>query len=158
MALMIIAAWGVGYYMADLPGKDPNRMTLYSLHKSVGMCILILVVARLAWRLYDVRPRNPKVAKPMLLAAHAVHYLLYAFMFIQPITGWLMSSAAGYNPTFFGLFTFPGIVPKDPTMVGTYIELHEISAWILLGLFVAHVGGALYHYFFVKDDVLQRML
>lgn len=158
VALMIIAAWGVGMYMAGLPEADSNRSLFFELHKSVGMSILLLVVIRWAWRLYNIRPRDPQIPRLMVWAAHSVHYALYVFMLVQPLSGWALSSAAGYAPTFFGLFTFPALVDFNPAMVRTYATVHDTSAWILFTLFVLHVGGALYHYFIVKDDTVQRML
>ena len=62
----------------------------------------------LSWRLYDGAPKFLGNKRLLELTANTVHYLLYAFMFIQPLSGWAMSSAAGYKPTLFGLFTFPG--------------------------------------------------
>lgn len=158
LALMIIGVWSLGVYMVELTNDAPNRSTFYMLHKSMGMCILMLVVIRLAWRLYNIRPRDPQISKTLIMLSHLVHYALYAFMFIQPLTGWAMSSAYGYDPTFFGLFQFPALVAKDLAMAKIYAEAHEISAWILCALFVMHVGGALYHLLIVKDDTVKRML
>jgi cytochrome b561 len=158
VALLIITAWIVGYYAVDLPNKDPQKGLLFMLHKSVGMVILMLVVIRLSWRLYDGTPRFSETMNRLIAtAARTVHYLLYAFMFIQPLSGWAMSSAAGHNPTFFGLFPFPGLVPQDPTMAVNYMIIHNVSAMILLTLFILHVGGALTHHFILKDNTLRRM-
>lgn len=158
LALLIIGVWLSGVYMVELTNDAPNRSSFYMLHKSIGMCILMLVVIRLAWRLYNMRPRDPQIAKPLIWLAHSVHYALYAMMFIQPLSGWAMSSAYGYNPTLFGWFKFPSLVPKDPAMAKIYAQAHEISAWILCVLFIMHVGGALYHLLIVKDDTVKRML
>lgn len=159
VALLIIAIWSVGVYMTDVPDSDTTlRSTLYSLHKSAGMAILMLVIIRYSWRLYDrsLSPATPH--KILSLAAHTVHYALYVFMFIQPLSGWALSSAAGYPPSFFGLFTFPALVTKNPDMVSFYAEVHEIAAYILLGLFLLHTSAALFHHFVLKDKTLKRML
>lgn len=157
IAVLIITAWIVGDYAADLPDKDPSKFKLFDLHKSVGMVILMLVVIRLSWRLYDGSPKFTGMNKLLVAAARTVHYLLYIFMFIQPLSGWAMSSAAGYNPTFFGLFTFPSLVPKNSAMVATYVGIHNTSAILLLVLFIMHVGAALFHHFILKDNTLRRM-
>ena len=57
VGLLIIVAWIVGYYACDLPRTDPSKGTLFFYHKSVGMLILMLVIARLSWRLYDGSPK-----------------------------------------------------------------------------------------------------
>lgn len=158
LSLLIILAWIVGYYAMDLPDKDPQKFKLFDLHKSAGMVILMLVIIRFSWRLYDGAPGFEAIKnKVVVTAARTVHYLLYAFMFIQPLSGWAMSSAAGYNPTFFGLFTFPGLVPKDPNTVQTFVAIHNGAAMMLLVLFFLHVGGALFHHFILKDNTLRRM-
>lgn len=157
IAISIIAVWLVGYYAIDLPNKDPIKFKLFDLHKSVGMAILLLVTVRLTWRLYDGTPKSIAINKVLKTAANTVHFLLYVFMFLQPLSGWAMSSAAGYNPTFFGLFTFPGLVAKNPNSVDLYVAIHNASAAILLVLFVLHVGGALFHHFILKDLTLRRM-
>ena len=92
----------------------------------------------------------------LVTAAKTVHYLLYAFMFIQPITGWFMSSAAGYPPSFFGLFTFPG-PSKNMHEALMFNAMHSGAAYILLTLFIMHVGAALFHHFVMKDNTLRRM-
>lgn len=157
VAFLIITAWIVGDYMMDLKDTDPVRFKLFDLHKSVGMVVLMLVIIRLSWRLYNGVPKFLGKSRILEVAANTVHYLLYAFMFIQPLSGWAMSSAAGYNPTFFGLFIFPGLVAKNPSMVETYVIIHNTSANILLLLFVMHVSGALLHHFIFKDNTLRRM-
>jgi cytochrome b561 len=157
VAILIITAWIVGYSMMRLPDEEPVKFELFDLHKSVGMVILMLVIIRLSWRLYDGAPRLLSNSGLLKILANTVHYLLYAFMFIQPLSGWAMSSAAGYNPTFFKLFTFPGLVAKDPNMVETYVEIHNTSAYILLFLFILHVSAALVHHFIFKDNTLRRM-
>lgn len=157
MALLIITAWMIGYYAVDLPNTNLQKMKLFDLHKSVGMVILMLVIIRLSWRLYNNAPESAVHSKLLRIAANIVHYLLYLFMFIQPISGWLMSSAAGYIPTLFGWYTFPALVAKDPAMVEVYVTIHNTSAQILLWLFILHVSAALTHHFVFKDNTLRRM-
>jgi cytochrome b561 len=157
IALLIIVAWIVGFYAIDLPNTDSSKGMLYELHKSVGMAVLMLVIIRLSWRLYDGSPGFAGMNPLLATAAKTVHYLLYVFMFVQPLSGWAMSSAAGYNPTFFGLFTFPGLVSKNPKLVPELVGLHNTSAMLLLTLFILHVGGALFHHFVLKDRTLLRM-
>lgn len=157
IAILIICAWIAGDYMVDLPNNDPVKFSLIDLHKSVGMAVLMLVIIRLSWRLYDGAPKFLGKSRILKIAANTMHYLLYVFMFIQPLSGWFMSSAAGYNPTFFGLFNFPGLVAKNSSMVETYISVHDTSATILLVLFILHVSAALVHHFIFRDDTLRRI-
>lgn len=157
VAILIIGAWIVGYYAADLPNDNPQKFELFDLHKSVGMVILMLVIIRLSWRMYGGAPGFANMNPLLVFAAKTVHYLLYICMFVQPLSGWALSSSAGYNPTLFGLFSFPALVPKDKSMVETYVDIHEFVAWSLLVLFALHVGAAIFHHFVLKDNTLRRM-
>ena len=87
-----------------------------------------------------------------------MHYVLYGFMFVMPLTGWLMSSAAGLTVSFFGLFTLPNLVPANPALRHYFFNIHGTCALILIGIIVLHVLAALKHHFWDKDDILKRML
>lgn len=159
VALLIIAVWSVGMYMGGVPETNTAlRSTLYGLHKSTGMAILMLVIIRYSWRLYNTTPAPATENKLLTIAAHTVHYALYVFMFVQPLSGWALSSAAGFPPSFFGWFTFPALVAKNPDMISFYAEVHEIAAYILLALFLLHTGAALFHHFVLKDNTLKRII
>ena len=80
MALLIITAWMIGYYAVDLPNTKLQKMKLFDFHKSVGMVILMLVVIRLSWRLYNNAPESAVKSKLLRIAANIVHYLLYLFI------------------------------------------------------------------------------
>ncbi len=158
MALLIIGAWIAGYTVMELmPETSPNRGWLIELHKSVGMLILMLVVVRISWRIYDGIPLISTRNKVLVTAAKTVHYLLYVNIVVQCISGWAMSSAAGYFPSFFGLFTFPGLIAQNHNIVPELVGVHNASAMVLLTLVILHVGGALFHHFVLKDNTLRKM-
>lgn len=156
MALLVITAWCVGYFADDFASKSTIGMW-FAFHKSVGMIILMLLIIRVAWRVYDKVPRPSTTNKAIIVAAHTVHYLLYVFLLVQTLSGWLMSSAAGRPPTFFGLFVFPNLISKNKYIVPEFVAIHNTSALILLTLFILHVAGALFHHFILKDNTLRKM-
>jgi cytochrome b561 len=78
-------------------------------------------------------------------------------MFLLPLSGWSMSSAAGYPVSFYGLFTIPDMVAKNPELAGILKDIHEVSANVFIALLAAHLGAALYHHFILRDDTLRRM-
>lgn len=158
MALMVIGLLGVGLYMTSAE-KTPSVFKLYGLHKSMGAILLVLVCLRLLWRQLNTQPSLPEtLPKFQRLAAHMAHYGLYFFMFAMPLSGWLMSSAAGFPVSVFGLFTLPNLVAPDNALRMFFGEAHELMAWALMALIVAHAGAALQHHFLLKDTVLRRML
>jgi cytochrome b561 len=92
------------------------------------------------------------------MAAAAAHALLYVLLLAQPISGWMMSSAANYPVSFFGLFQFPALVAPDPELHEALEEGHELIFQALVFVAVIHALAALYHHFWMKDDTLRRML
>jgi len=162
MFLLLVGVVIIGYYMYGLPAETPEqrgyKFGLYGWHKSFGILVLLLVVLRLGWRIFNPPPKMPgSLSKIEACSAHAMHIMLYIVMFVQPLSGWLMSSLGGHSVKFFGL-EIPALAGKDKAMQGIIHEVHEITAIVLIVLFVVHVAAALFHHYVRKDDVLRRML
>ncbi len=123
------------------------------------MTIFLLVVFRLGWRLTHPAPALPEhMPAHLRRAATAAHWLLYALMFVIPISGWLMSSAKGFQTVWFGIVPLPDLLPKDKALGNALAEVHEALNFTLLGLVVLHAAAAVKHHFVDRDDVLTRML
>ena len=158
MAVLIVALLAVGLIMEDME-NSPDKFKLIGLHKEFGIVVLTLAALRLGWKVLDVSPLLPEsIGKMAQLGAKLLHLSLYALMFAMPITGWLMSSAAGFPVAMFGLFTMPNLVEPDKEFRHDMGELHETLAWVLIALIVLHLLAALLHHFYYKDNVLTRML
>jgi cytochrome b561 len=161
MAILIIALAGLGLYMVRLPdvGFDTKKITLILYHKEFGLLVLALVVVRLAWRLTNKLPQLvAHLPDWQKIAARFVHLSFYALMFALPITGLLMSSAAGFPVSFFGLFPLPDFVPHDDYLFQQLIQIHKWLGYALILFMLVHVGAALRHHFMFRDDTLRRML
>ncbi len=158
IALLIFVALPLGVYMHDLP-LSPTKLQLYSYHKWIGVTVFMLAVLRLSWR---VTHRPPPLPDSMptweKLAAESVHYLLYALIFAIPLSGWLMSSAKGFQTVWLGVLPLPDLIGKNAELGDLLHEIHEALNLALLGLVLAHVGAALKHHFIQHDDILARML
>ncbi len=157
VAALIIVLFGVGIWMHELP-RGEFKGAVYGMHKAFGMLVVLLVAARLAWRLGNVQPRQPDGPAWQHFAAHAAHWALYALMIAVPVMGWLMSDSGGHPTSFFGLFTFPTVIGKDEGLHEALEEVHEVLAFALIGLVVAHAAAAVWHHVVRRDDVLTRML
>ena len=158
VALALAATFALGFYMADLP-LSPNKLKLYSWHKWAGVTLLAVVVIRLAWRLTHRPPEFPPGMSHLAqLAAHTGHWVLYALMLLIPVSGWLMSSAAGRPVVWFGVLQLPDLIGVNKDLAGQIKEVHETAAWLLLVLVGLHTAAALKHHFVDKDSVLARML
>lgn len=156
VALLIFAAFPLGLYMADLP-LSPTKLKLFSYHKWMGITALLLVAIRLAWRAGHPAPAAPDGPRWQQVAAAAVHHLLYLLMLAVPLSGWLMSSAKGFQTVWFGILPLPDLVGKDKELGNLLKEVHEVLNYTLLTLVAAHVLAALKHHFIDRDGLLNRM-
>jgi cytochrome b561 len=162
LAAVIFGIFAVGLYMADLP-FSPTRLKLYNWHKWAGICFLLLTVLRLVWRISHRPPALPQaISRAMpgwqMQAYHATHHLMYALFFVVPLLGWAYSSAAGYPIVLFGQLPLPDFVPADKALAEMIKPLHELSAWVLVGLAGLHIGAALKHQWIDRDGLLLRMM
>lgn len=131
------------------------------LHKSIGLAVLALSVARLAWRLGHRPPPLPRdVPAWQRRLAHGVHWGLYALMVATPMSGWVFTSAnAKPRPTTFGLFSVPPLpIAPDEALNAAGRDAHGLLAWIMLFLIALHIGGALKHQFLDGVPILRRIL
>lgn len=158
IVLLLLAQGTVGLLMGDM-ARGPDKIAVYAFHKSVGITLLALALARLAWRLYAGRPA-PVAGTPVWQdrLASAVHGLLYALLFAVPLSGWILNSAAGFPLQWFGLFNLPSIVARDRDLRELAERWHEWLFWLLVALAAAHAAAALYHHLFQRDATLARML
>lgn len=167
IGLGILGMIALGWYMNDLPLTDPLKFTLFQLHKSVGVTILLLGLFRLGWRLTHPVPLLP--ANMAAWEAHAAKIVVKAFyvlMIVIPLLGWAVVSASPRNiPTFlYGLVPWPHL-PLLPDMeldvkkrVAEKLgDVHAVLAYSVLAFLALHVGGALKHHFIKRDDVLIGM-
>jgi cytochrome b561 len=157
MALMVIGLLCVGLYMTGMP-NSMAKLQLYGYHKASGILILFLVTLRVLWRLTNKSPTMAAMPNWQRISAHSLHIALYVFMFAMPLTGWMMSSAAGVPVSVFGWFTMPDLVPTNESLMEIFEQTHEILAFILIGMIGLHLLAALKHHFINKDDTLRKMI
>lgn len=158
MALLLFGLLALGFYMQDLP-LSPQKLQLYSWHKWAGVTVFLLVLFRLAWRVTHRPPLLPDhMPKVMQFAAHAGHALLYGLMIAIPLSGWLMSSAKGFQTVWFGVLPIPDLVGKNKELGDLLQSVHENLNLLFVAVIVGHIGAALKHHFIDKDDILTRML
>ena len=168
IAAAILFMFWLGPFMANLPETDPRQFPLFQLHKSIGLTILVLSFARLAWRLMNPVPDLPANMAPWeYVTARAVHYAFYVLMIVVPLFGWATVSAAPIAvPTmWFGLFEWPHIsfladLPRaQKQIVEDPLATTHAALAVTMGLLaVLHVAAALKHHFKDRDDVLKHML
>jgi cytochrome b561/polyisoprenoid-binding protein YceI len=158
MAALLLFMILLGWNMEDNEAR-------YQLHKSIGITILFLALARLAWRFANPPPPLPE-GMPALekKASHAVHVVFYALMIGIPLGGWFMVSVSPFqvSTVLYGVLSWPhvpfteGLVSKD---LYEFVEFfHSKGAWVIIGLLALHVAGAVKHEIGKEEGVLKRML
>ncbi|MFC3442617.1 YceI family protein [Sphingobium rhizovicinum] len=151
LAFQIAVGWA-------LEGLGSHGFFLYQWHKSVGMLILALTLARVAVRYWKPRPAKLEGGWQGALAS-AVHVGLYAFMLGAPLTGWaLVSTAKVKVPTLlFGVLPLPHL-PLPASVHAIAENGHGLIAWLGIALFLLHVAGALRHHVMMRDGLIWRMV
>jgi cytochrome b561 len=156
MAICILAMLFIGVGMVSTIA--PKYLTLVSIHKPLGITILVLALLRLALRFRYGAPALPAdLPPPMKIAAHLSHYALYALMIGMPLIGWAMMSAAAYPIVLFGGWHLPPILPQNITVHAMLWDAHYFLAFAFFALILLHVAAALFHALVRRDGVFQSM-
>jgi len=158
IALLVLCAFPLGIYMADLP-FSPGRLKLYSYHKWIGVTVFLLAIGRVLWRLKHPAPPLPAgLPAWQRIASAATHHLLYVLIIAVPLSGWLMSSAKGFQTVYLGMIPLPDLLTKNKELGDLLQTVHKVLTFTLGVLVVTHVTAALKHYFVDRDGVLARMI
>lgn len=157
IALAVIGAFALGLYMHDLP-LSPHKLKLYSYHKWTGITILALMLARISWRIGHAPPALLEMPEWQRSLAQGVHIGLYMLLLVVPLSGWLMSSALGFQVVWLGVVPLPDLVAKNKELGELLKQVHKNLDFVLLGLLTLHIAAALKHHFMDRDGTLQRML
>jgi cytochrome b561 len=158
MAAVILAAICVGLYAVDLPKEDPAKGFWFGIHKSLGVTVFFLAIMRIGWRLLHETPRyRVPLGRFTRLAASATHAALYVLMVAVPIGGYVLSTASAHPVSWFGLVTFPSVVPVDKSLAKIAEDAHVTGAFILIAVIALHIIAAIWHHWFKRDEVMARM-
>ena len=157
-AALVLTMIPIGIVMANF-SLGPTGDVLYDIHRSIGAILLPIAIVRLAYRLKNPPPPLPSdIPAIQQLAAHVTHWALYVLLIVQPVIGWIATSAYRAPIKVFWLFELPPIWPVDQAFSGQMFAVHRVFGIIITLLLCAHIGGALFHHFIRKDEVLLRMV
>jgi len=160
MALIIFGLFGLGLYMVELSYYDAWYKGSLDLHKSIGMVLVALLLTRVCWTVFNIKPKSAvnNASKLEINAAHFAHIALYLLMTALMFSGYLISTADGRDISVFGLVAVPAssiAIENQEDIAGS---IHNILAWSLVLLASAHGLAAIKHHFINKNDTLKRML
>lgn len=148
---------GLGWWMISIPKDPPGaRLAAFNLHKSIGITIFMLMLARLTWRLAHRPPPLPPMPRWQARAAHANHALLYACLLLMPIAGFTASSFSGRPIVYFGS-PLPMLFARSDAIAQAIYAVHLTVSWILVAAIAVHVAAAIKHQFIDGDSLMRRM-
>ena len=156
-AILVAASFAIAWIRKDIDDLQSRAFWL-DVHRSVGLVILLLTLARLAWRMkVGALSHRADLSPAMWLASRVTHALIYASLLAMPLIGWAQSSAAARHLKLFGS-PFPALTGHDRDLADTLATWHENVGWAFLALIGLHALAAIYHHYVRRDDVLRAML
>jgi cytochrome b561 len=157
-AALMFATLPVAWAMVSFDKHDPARDFWFTIHKSLGVTIFALVLARIIWRAIHAPPSlTGRVARWEAWTARANHFLLYAILVVMPVSGYVLSAASGHAPVYFGLFQMPGL-PESKPMAHAAAVVHLATQWVVYVVIVLHLLAVAWHVAIRRDGTLERML
>ena len=159
IGLLLLGQIAGGFIVFEFMDKSATRSALALMHMAMGSTLLLLVLARIAWRRHDRPPPFPAAMSAReQRGTRFGHRGLYLLMLAMPLIGLAIPGSAGRATDVFGLFRIPSFVPVNESLHDALEAAHEWGAYLLIALIVIHVGAALYHKFVKDDGILERML
>jgi cytochrome b561 len=155
MALMVLSMFFIGAAMVT---SLADYHVLLSIHRPLGIAILALVVLRYLNR----RLKPPPDFLETMSGTERVlvvwsERLLYGLMFVLPLVGWGMLSAARYPIVLMGAVHLPPILPRSAHVYSLLRTSHTVLAYLFFLAVLAHLTGALFHALVLRDGILRRM-
>lgn len=145
VAVLVLGQFTLGWLMQEIP-KSPVgvRADTFNFHKSIGLCLLGLMLFRLGWRLSHRAPAWPAMPRWQRRLAGITHALLYVALIVMPLAGYLGSVFSGYPVKWFGI-VLPAWGTDLPDVKEAMRTTHLVTSFVLLGLVSLHVAGAVHH-------------
>ena len=159
LTVLLIAVIFILAFSIDFASSRAEAVALTQLHRSFGITVWAVTLARLVWRQFARFPNWPAdMPQAMRFGAQWSEYALYALLLTQPILGLLWTNAYGERLNLFFLGQLPALIGRDRPLARLLGEAHATVGFLLLGLIALHAAAALYHHFWRRDDTLRAML
>jgi cytochrome b561/polyisoprenoid-binding protein YceI len=163
-AIGILTMIPMGFVAVNLPAGSEqeiaDKIWLFSLHKTAGVTLFFIALARIIWAVTQAKPvaLHPDRRRETF-AAEVVHWMLYGALVFVPLSGWLHHAALdGFAPIWWPFGQNLPLVPKSDSVATLFAGMHFLFILVLVASLVAHISGALKHVFIDRDATLARML
>ncbi|MBV9859894.1 MAG: cytochrome b [Alphaproteobacteria bacterium] len=159
VAILAVVVVSLGWAIPDAPRNTGSRELLLTLHRSLGLTILGLMLFRGVWRWrHPVPPLTALLPRREIVVAQASHIVLYALFILMPVAGYLNAAAAGHTVSLFGLLLIPPLVPEDDRLSQIAIAVHLVGQYLVYAFVALHIAAAMMHAVVRRNGVLERML
>ena len=156
LTLLLVAEQWIGAHLIDDFARGTPRVMARSVHITFGVVVVLLLLARLAWRGTRGR-RLPAADRGALhVLAKATHWGMYALLAAILVLGVLTAFLQG--DSIYTLFSLPSPAPDDRALRRAIVGYHAVAANIILAVAGLHAAAALAHQFVWRDGLLLRMV
>jgi len=158
-AITVVTLFALGLWMESFDYDHPLYKTVPHIHKSIGFCLMCVIIFRLMWRTFVGVPHSmTNHLKWEKITSKVVHGVLYFVMLLMLPTGYLITTAKGQSLDVFNWFSLPPLITGVDNLEELAGEIHEILAFTIMGVAFIHACGALKHHYIDKDITLLRMI
>ncbi|MGI9568860.1 MAG: cytochrome b [Desulfobulbia bacterium] len=158
VTISIISMLAFGLYLDQLD-NTPRKSQLIEIHKLIGFAVFLIAVTRISWRGINGFPAPvDELKKWEIRLSRIIHWLLLISTVLMPVSGIMISLGLGYSVPVLGITEIGPLSERNKLVSDTGYLIHENLAYILMGLIVIHVSGALKHHWIDKGRTLDRML
>ena len=154
LAGLVIVMLAIGFFLDNI-----GSPLVYQLHKLTGLFIFCLAVLSILWQRFNVHPAYPETMPHWhRYLAQSGQYLILLCVLIMPLTGWFFSTAGGKAPMLGNLTIAMPFVDLHSEWSKTAKMLHKTVDYVLIGLICIHILAAFAHQFYLKDNLMKRMI
>ncbi|KMO35603.1 cytochrome B561 [Methylobacterium variabile] len=154
---LVLAVLPLAWVAVSLPAS-PSKGFFFQMHKSVGLTILVIVAIRILWRAWNPAPPEVYVPRGLAILGRINHWLLYLVFLLMPVSGFVMSAAAGSTTQYFYLFPIPPFMEKNKAVSDLADQIHLVGQYAVYALVALHVLATAWHLIVRRDGLLDRML
>lgn len=157
IAVALVGQIAFGWFLETIPRGGPARGFYVNLHKSTGLTLAVLILARILWRLINRPPQLPSLMPVWERhVARWSHVALYVCMVGMPLSGYIASNFSKYGVKLFNVLVLPPWGVNDPQVYAIFNTTHVVLSYLFVALISVHVLAAVRHAIH-GDGVFARM-